>query len=187
MAMPDSGGGAGTGTWAPVPAAGGCLGLLILPQDPSPHSTQRGLPPGTMPARVATRTDTAETPSLGATAAVPVLSPRRAPALILLSMSSHMSARSPLYRVAMKPSTSLTCFRYIVPVSPLLRLIQFLESIPSPRWKTWVWGVGKGMLSTPGTPGEGGGPGTAHRPPHPRRCGSRWSAGASRSPATRCA
>lgn len=74
--------------------------------------------------------------------------------LIFLSMSSHMSARSPWYRAAMKPSTCLMCFRYMVPTSPLLWLIQLLESIPSPRWKTWIWG-GQGVLSTPrGRPGS---------------------------------
>lgn len=109
----------------------------------APHAPQRPVSPqgqalGTTPARAATRTGPAETPGSGATVAVPVLSPCRAPTLIFLSMSSHMSARRPQYCVAMKPSTSLMCFKYMVPVSPLLRLIQFLESIPSPRWKTWI-------------------------------------------------
>lgn len=82
----------------------------------------------------------AEEPGTGATTAVPVPSPRRAPTLIFLSMSSHMSTRSPQYCAVRKPKTSLMCFRYMVPTSPLLWLIQFLESIPSPRWKTWIWG-----------------------------------------------
>lgn len=100
------------------------------------------LPWTCIPAGLGTSHDTTQRhPSSCATNCfTPVLSPCRAPTLIFRSMSSHMSTRSPQYCVVMKPSTSLMWFRYMVPVSPLLRLIQFLESVPSPRWKTWIWG-----------------------------------------------